>query len=127
VHGEPVRVTRDGVLVKAWTKRDKLSKCVDGPFPKTRGSVEEILEGEEKLIHADVIVLATGYKEPSIDFLPRDLFPEGYRVRKFALLALGSLMQFWPQRPDLYLQHFSTEDWSILMTNSGYMKAIGTV
>jgi len=70
VRGEPVRVTRDGVLVKARTERDELSECVDGSFPKTRGSVEEILEGEEKLIHADVIVLATGYKEPCIDFLP---------------------------------------------------------
>lgn len=42
--------------------------------------MEEISEGEEKLFHADVVVLATGFKKPSIDFLPQDLFPEGYEV-----------------------------------------------
>ena len=31
------------------------------------------------------------------------------------------------QRPNLYLQNFSTEDWSVLMTNSAYVNAIGTV
>lgn len=48
--------------------------------PKTRDSLEVILEGEGKLINAHVIVFATGSKEPSIDFLPQDLFPEGYQV-----------------------------------------------
>jgi lysine/ornithine N-monooxygenase len=42
--------------------------------------VQEIEAGEEKLIEADVIVLATGYKKPTIDFLPQDLFPERYQV-----------------------------------------------
>ena len=31
------------------------------------------------------------------------------------------------RRPNLYLQNFSTEDWSVLMTNSAYVNAIGTV
>ncbi|KAJ7161481.1 FAD/NAD(P)-binding domain-containing protein [Mycena crocata] len=66
-------------------------------------------EGVEKTIDADVVVLATGFEKPKITFLDDSLFPEGY------------------QRPDLYLQNFSTEDWSILMTNSSYMSAIGTV
>jgi len=66
-------------------------------------------EGIEKTIDADVIVLATGFEKPTISFLDNSLFPEGY------------------QRPDLYLQNFSTEDWSVLMTNSSYMSAIGTV
>ncbi|PPQ84705.1 hypothetical protein CVT25_014057 [Psilocybe cyanescens] len=106
VRGSPVRLTSEGVITEARkNKKGSQSKS------NKRGSafVEEIQEGEEKLIEADVIVLATGYKKPSIDFLPQDLFPEGY------------------QRPDLYLQNFSTEDWSILMTNSAYMNAIGTV
>lgn len=42
--------------------------------------MQEIEAGEEKLIKADVIVLATGYKKPTIDFLPQALFPEGYQV-----------------------------------------------
>jgi len=107
-----VRLTSEGVLVKARTKNSNPQRFLGtgkGSSSKTRSSVEEIQAGEEKLLGADVIVLATGYKKPSIDFLPRDLFPDGY------------------QRPDLYLQNFSTEDWSILMTNSAYMNAIGTV
>ncbi|KAH9840185.1 FAD/NAD-P-binding domain-containing protein [Rhodofomes roseus] len=66
-------------------------------------------EGEEEEFPADVIVLATGFKKPEIGFLPEDLFPETY------------------ERPNLYLQNFATEDWSVLMTNSSYMNAIGHI
>ncbi|KZT01935.1 FAD/NAD(P)-binding domain-containing protein [Laetiporus sulphureus 93-53] len=66
-------------------------------------------EGEETEFPAGVVVLATGFKKPDIAFLPKDLFPEGY------------------ERPNLYLQNFATEDWSVLMTNSAYISAIGTV
>jgi len=37
-------------------------------------------KGEQKMIDADVIVLATGFERPTVDFLPADLFPERYRV-----------------------------------------------
>lgn len=61
----------------------------------------------------DSIVLATGYQQPSLDMLPPDLFPtEGDRTYA---------------RPNLYLQTFSTEDWSILLTNAAYKNAIGSV
>ncbi|PCH34804.1 FAD/NAD(P)-binding domain-containing protein [Wolfiporia cocos MD-104 SS10] len=63
-------------------------------------------EGETKEFHADVIVLATGFEKPDVGFLEDDLFPEGY------------------ERPNLYLQNFATEDWSVLMTNSAYINAI---
>ncbi|KAJ7685626.1 FAD/NAD(P)-binding domain-containing protein [Mycena polygramma] len=66
-------------------------------------------EGVEETIDAEVIVLATGFEKPKISFLDDSLFPEDY------------------QRPDLYLQNFSTEDWSILLTNSSYQSGIGTV
>ncbi|GJE98462.1 FAD/NAD(P)-binding domain-containing protein [Phanerochaete sordida] len=66
-------------------------------------------KGEEKEFAADVVVLATGFHRPDISFLPKDLFPEEY------------------ERPNLYLQNFPVEDWSVLMTNSAYMNAIGTV
>ncbi|KAJ6531194.1 FAD/NAD-P-binding domain-containing protein [Mycena capillaripes] len=66
-------------------------------------------EGTKKTIDAEVIVLATGFERPKISFLDDSLFPEDY------------------QRPDLYLQNFSTEDWSVLLTNSSYMSGIGTV
>ncbi|KAF9478765.1 FAD/NAD(P)-binding domain-containing protein [Pholiota conissans] len=114
IRGQPTRLTKDGVIVEARKSKSKSkSKSWNdnsGKAPKTTNTaVEEIEAGEEKLIEADVVVLATGYKKPTIDFLPEELFPEGY------------------QRPDLYLQNFSTEDWSVLTTNSAYMNAIGTV
>ncbi|KAF8323346.1 FAD/NAD(P)-binding domain-containing protein [Clavulina sp. PMI_390] len=65
-------------------------------------------EGEEQDISADIVVIATGFHQPPVDFLPEDLFPEGYA------------------RPDLYLQNFSTEDWSVVLTNAAYKSAIGT-
>lgn len=92
VRGDTIRVTPSGVLVNT---RGRQSKPGD--------------KGTEKEFKADVLVLATGYERPEIDFLPGDLWPSGY------------------ERPNLYLQNFSTEDWSILMTNSAYMDAIGTV
>ncbi|EPS96966.1 FAD/NAD-binding domain-containing protein [Fomitopsis schrenkii] len=63
--------------------------------------------GEEAEFPADVVVLATGFKKPDVAFLPDDLFPASY------------------ERPNLYLQNFATEDWSVLMTNSAYVNAIG--
>ncbi|CAL1702592.1 unnamed protein product [Somion occarium] len=67
-------------------------------------------KGDINEIDADIIVLATGYEKPKVDlFKYVDLFPEGF------------------ERPNLYLQNFSTEDWSVLMTNSSYQNAIGTV
>jgi len=66
--------------------------------------------GEETEFEADLVILATGYERPDLTFLEEaNLFPEGY------------------ERPNLYLQNFSTEDWSILLTNTAYLNAIGTV
>ncbi|EIW74200.1 flavin-binding monooxygenase-like protein [Coniophora puteana RWD-64-598 SS2] len=59
-------------------------------------------------IDADVVILATGYKKPSFDFLPKDLFPAGY------------------DGPNLYLQNFCTEDWSCVMTNSTFVNALSS-
>ncbi|KAI0703404.1 hypothetical protein BC835DRAFT_1410684 [Cytidiella melzeri] len=92
VRGDTERLTSRGVRVNV---RQRDSKPGD--------------EGQIKEFDADVVVMATGFSKPKIDFLPDDLFPEGY------------------ERPNLYLQNFATEDWSILMTNSSYMNAIGTV
>ncbi|KAI1789101.1 FAD/NAD(P)-binding domain-containing protein [Ganoderma leucocontextum] len=67
-------------------------------------------EGKEtKEYEGDALVFATGFHKPEITFFEEDLFPESY------------------ERPNLYLQNFSTEDWSVLMTNSAYVNAIGTV
>ncbi|KAI0078015.1 FAD/NAD(P)-binding domain-containing protein [Panus rudis PR-1116 ss-1] len=92
IRGDIERLTKKGVKVNARTRESK---------PGDKGEIQEI--------DADVIVLATGYEKPNVDFIEADLFPEGY------------------ERPNLYLQNFSTEDWSVLMTNSAYQNAIGTV
>ncbi|EPQ60566.1 FAD/NAD P-binding domain-containing protein [Gloeophyllum trabeum ATCC 11539] len=92
VRGDTLRLTNSGILVNVRSRESK---------PKD--------PGEKKEFKGDVVVLATGFQRPEIDFLPEDLFPENY------------------QRPDLYLQNFPTEDWSILLTNSAYVNAIGTV
>ncbi|KAK7682058.1 hypothetical protein QCA50_015022 [Cerrena zonata] len=66
--------------------------------------------GHLEEIDADIVVLATGYEKPEVNLFKNiDLFPKGF------------------ERPNLYLQNFSTEDWSVLMTNSSYQNAIGTV
>ena len=63
VRGDTVRIQKGGVRVNV---RQRDSKPKD--------------PGEEKVFNADVIVLATGYEQPSVEFLPNDLFPEGYEV-----------------------------------------------
>ncbi|GAA5871132.1 hypothetical protein JCM16303_001701 [Sporobolomyces ruberrimus] len=69
--------------------------------------------GKETLESADVIIIATGYKRPDLDFLPQDLFPSD-QDRDY-------------HRPSLYLQNFAVEDWSVLCTNASYMDGLGTV
>ncbi|KAK7038128.1 hypothetical protein R3P38DRAFT_2904585 [Favolaschia claudopus] len=92
VRGDPVRLSSSGVVTNVRNRDTK------------PGS-----DGTKKTIDAEVVVLATGFERPQLDFLPDSLFPEDY------------------QRPDLYLQNFSTEDWSVLLTNSSYMSGIGHI
>ncbi|PWN29568.1 FAD/NAD(P)-binding domain-containing protein [Jaminaea rosea] len=75
---------------------------------RTRGTKPES-KGREMNLDADVIVIATGFDVPSLDFLPKDLFPEDY------------------QRPNLYLHHFSVKDTSVVCTNAAFVGAVGTV
>ncbi|KAF9005203.1 hypothetical protein BDQ17DRAFT_1399400 [Cyathus striatus] len=91
IRGEPVRLTKDGVLVNSRKEQAKSATA------KTSESIHDVQK--EELVNADVIVLATGFEKPDIDFLPKDLFPDGYQTR----LVSAKLLH---------------EDWSILMTNS---------
>ncbi|KAK7741768.1 hypothetical protein SLS53_004832 [Cytospora paraplurivora] len=65
--------------------------------------------GREELIEADMIVLATGFKRPSLSFLPKDSFEEPYGA------------------PNWYLQTFPPHHPSISAINCTYLSAIGTV
>ncbi|KAI6010990.1 FAD/NAD(P)-binding domain-containing protein [Pisolithus microcarpus] len=117
VRGNVVRLTTDGIVVDVRESIEGGSpsgigkgvhECMrpTGPETDAGGSAPEA-EGRVEF-KADVIILATGYKHPSLSFLPQELFPKDY------------------ERPNLYLQNFSTEDWSVLLTNSAYVNAIGT-
>lgn len=75
---------------------------------RKRGQKKET-PGKHMSIDADVIVIATGFEVPQINFLPQDLFPEDYT------------------RPNLYLQVFPIEDVSVVTTNASFVKAVGTV
>ncbi|PWN50984.1 FAD/NAD(P)-binding domain-containing protein [Violaceomyces palustris] len=89
--GDVIDVTETGIKFNARKRGQK------------KGS-----EGEEVHYEADIIVVATGFEKPSIDFLPQDLFPEDY------------------VRPNMYLQVFPVVDSSVLCTNSTIKDGIGS-
>jgi len=96
LRGDTLGLTTNGVR---FNKRTRQSKPGD--------------DGEEVELQADVVVMATGFERPSVDFLPKNLFPEG---------EAGPYT-----RPNLYLGQFAVTDWSVLLTNSAFVDAIGTV
>ena len=91
-----------------------------------RGDIEEVHEngiyfnhrakgvpkggiGHQKLVEGDVIIMATGYKRPSLNFLPEEVFEEPYAP------------------PRWYLQVFPPSQPTICANNCTYVNAIGTV
>ncbi|KAH9895874.1 FAD/NAD-P-binding domain-containing protein [Cubamyces lactineus] len=108
VNDEFVKLVKKGECQYVRGDIERFTKS--GVRVKVRGREDKPGEGkEEKEYDGDVVVLATGFKKPELSFFKDNLFPDGY------------------DRPNLYLQNFSTEDWSVLMTNSSYQNAIGTV
>ncbi|KAJ5391085.1 hypothetical protein N7509_006575 [Penicillium cosmopolitanum] len=65
--------------------------------------------GKEALVEADIIVMATGFKRPSLTFLPDEVFEEPYGP------------------PNWYLQVFPPKYPYVCANNSTYVNAIGTV
>ncbi|KAJ1333001.1 dimethylaniline monooxygenase (N-oxide forming) [Microdochium nivale] len=65
--------------------------------------------GRRRTIDADMVVMATGYKRPSLEFLPDDFFDEPYGP------------------PNWYLQTFPPGHPSVSAINCTYVSAIGTV
>jgi uncharacterized NAD(P)/FAD-binding protein YdhS len=89
-----------------------------------RGDIEEVREngiyfnqrtkgvpkggpGRHQLVEGDMIILATGYKRPSLDFLPDQVFEDDYLP------------------PRWFIQCFPPEDPSVCAINSTYVSAIG--
>jgi len=65
--------------------------------------------GKEKIIKGDIVVMATGYERPSLDFLPEDNFKDPYGP------------------PNWYLQTFPPSHPSVCANNCTYVNAIGSV
>jgi uncharacterized NAD(P)/FAD-binding protein YdhS len=92
----------------AWLRGDIEEVREDGIFFNHRAKgVPKGGPGQHKLVEGDMIILATGYKRPSLDFLPENCFEEGY------------------QPPRWYLQCFPPSEPSICAINSTYVAAIG--
>jgi hypothetical protein len=124
IRGDTLRLTSKGVLVN---ERQRGTKPGDDRGPG------------KKEIEADVVVIATGYKKPSLDFFKTPIPSESESESesgKVKAKVNGTKKEegdteekrLFPERyerPDLYLQTFSTEDWSVLLTNCAYQNAIG--
>ncbi|TVY50465.1 Dimethylaniline monooxygenase [N-oxide-forming] 5, partial [Lachnellula cervina] len=65
--------------------------------------------GHEKVIKGDIVVMATGFDRPSLDFLPDDNFVDPYSP------------------PNWYLQTFPPAHPSVCCNNCTYVNAIGSV
>lgn len=65
--------------------------------------------GRETVEQGDIVIMATGYKRPSLNFLPEECFVEPYMP------------------PNWYLQTFPPQHMSICANNCTYVNAIGTV
>ncbi|RSM13079.1 hypothetical protein CEP52_002025 [Fusarium oligoseptatum] len=105
---------------------DIMDKLREGKADWIRGDIEELVDrgvmvnrrargvpkggpGHQELVEADIIVMATGFKRPSLSFLPDDCFQEPYGP------------------PNWYLQTFPPTHPSISAINCTYLNAIGTV
>lgn len=93
-----------------WLRGDIVSVAEDGiMFNHRSKGVPKGGPGREKLVNGDVIIMATGFKRPSLNFLPEEVFEEPYGP------------------PDWYLQVFPPNYTSLCANNCTYVDAIGTV
>ncbi|PYH79233.1 flavin-binding monooxygenase [Aspergillus uvarum CBS 121591] len=93
-----------------WLRGDIVSAEADGiRFNFRSRGVPKGGPGHESLVPGDVVIMATGFKRPSLSFLPDDAFEEPYSP------------------PSWYLQTFPPKYPSICANNSTYVNAIGTV
>ncbi|KAK8932748.1 Dimethylaniline monooxygenase (N-oxide-forming) 2 [Metarhizium anisopliae] len=105
---------------------DIMAKLRDGKAAWVRGDIEAVVErgvrvnrrargvpkggpGHDEVVDADIIVMATGFKRPSLSFLPDDCFADPYPP------------------PNWYLQTFPPPHPSVSAINCTYVSAIGSV
>jgi len=93
-----------------WLRGDIVEVEEDGiRFNHRAQGVPKNGPGRESLEEGTVIIMATGYKRPSLNFLPQACFQEPYMP------------------PNWYLQCFPPQHKSICANNCTYVNAIGTV
>ncbi|TKX25111.1 flavin-binding monooxygenase-like protein 4 [Elsinoe australis] len=93
-----------------WLRGDIVRVEPDGiRFNRRSQGVPKNGPGRETVEKGDVIIMATGYGRPSLDFLPSDCFEEPYMP------------------PNWYLQTFPPAHMTICANNCTYVNAIGTV
>ncbi|KAJ5606637.1 hypothetical protein N7510_009418 [Penicillium lagena] len=93
-----------------WLRGDIVSVEKDGILFNHRSKgVPKGGPGQERLVPGDLIVMATGFKRPSLTFLPDEVFEEPYGP------------------PSWYLQVFPPKYPDICANNSTFVSAIGTV
>lgn len=93
-----------------WVRGDIVSTTENGiVFNHRSKGVPKGGPGRESVVTGDAIIMATGFKRPSLSFLPEDAFEEPYGP------------------PDWYLQVFPPKYTSLCANNSTYINAIGTV
>lgn len=108
VNSEIFRQIRQGKA--KWLRGDIEDLTEQGvQFNKRAKGVPKGGPGHSMLVEADVIIMATGYKRPSLSFLPDEVFEEPYGP------------------PRWYLQVFPPSHPSICANNCTYVNAIGTV
>lgn len=94
----------------SWLRGDIAQVQEDGiMFNKRAKGVPKGGPGHHTLVEGDIIIMATGYKRPSLSFLPEEVFEEPYGP------------------PRWYLQVFPPSHPSICANNCTYVNAIGTV
>jgi hypothetical protein len=108
VNDEVMSLVRSGKA--EWLRGDIISLTANSIMfnQRTRG-VPKGGQGQLTPVHADVIILATGFERPSLRFLPEDCFEKGY------------------EPPNWYMQVFPPKHFDICANNCTYVNAIGTV
>lgn len=108
VNSDIMRKLRDGRA--AWIRGDIETLVEDGVRVNRRAKgVPKGGPGHHEVVEADMVVMATGFKRPSLSFLPDDSFHDPYGP------------------PNWYLQTFPPRHPSVSAINCTYIAAIGTV
>jgi hypothetical protein len=93
-----------------WLRGDIKGFTSDGILFNHRGKgVPAGGPGREKVIEGDIVIMATGFSRPTLNFLPEDSFDEPYNP------------------PNWYLQTFPPNHVSVCANNCTYVNAIGSV